>query len=198
MPRERIWEGPSKSSEIIRVLCCGLSGVLWRTSPPPPPKSIVHRGADAIAIAVHGNVLCRKIWAVHPKREILGGIACIRSVADIDGAPDAAFVAIKREPTIEIVRELRKKGCGGAVIYASGFAETGDTHLQKELLEAADGMPLMGPNCYGFVNCLARVAPWPDEHGMAIIDKGVAIITQSGNIACNFTFTRRALPLACL
>ena len=85
-----------------------------------------------------------------------------------------------------------------SVIYASGFAETGDAHLQKELLEAADGMPLMGPNCYGFVNCLARVAPWPDEHSMEIIDKGVAIITQSGNIACNFTFTRRALPLACI
>ena len=101
-----------------------------------------------------------KIWAVHPKRESLGGIACVRSVAEIEGALDAAFVAIKREPTIEVVRELRKKGCGGAVIYASGFAETGDAHLQKELLEAADGMPLMGPNCYGFVNCLARVAPF--------------------------------------
>ena len=165
------------------------------------PKSIVFIGGGECDVAIRRTRelgFAGKIWAVHPKRENLGGIACVRSVADIDGAPDAAFVAIKREPTIEIVRELRKKGCGGAVIYASGFAETGDAHLQKELLEAADGMPLMGPNCYGFVNCLARVAPWPDEHGMEIIDKGVAIITQSGNIACNFTFTRRALPLACI
>ena len=165
------------------------------------PKSIVFIGGGECDIAIRRTRelgFAGKIWAVHPKRETLGGIACVRSIADIDGAPDAAFVAIKREPTIEIVRELRKKGCGGAVIYASGFAETGDAHLQKELLEAADGMPLMGPNCYGFVNCLARVAPWPDEHGMEIIDKGVAIITQSGNIACNFTFTRRALPLACI
>ncbi len=165
------------------------------------PKSIVFVGGNECEVAIRRTRelgFAGKIWAVHPKRESLGGIACVRSVADIDGAPDAAFVAIKREPTIEIVRELRKKGCGGAVIYASGFAETGDAHLQKELLAAADGMPLMGPNCYGFVNCLARVAPWPDEHGMEIIDKGVAIITQSGNIACNFTFTRRALPLACI
>jgi acyl-CoA synthetase (NDP forming) len=165
------------------------------------PKSIVFVGGNECEVAIRRTReldFAGKIWAVHPKRESLGGIACIRSVAEIEGAPDAAFVAIKREPTIEIVRELRKKGCGGAVIYASGFAETGDAHLQKELLAAADGMPLMGPNCYGFVNCLARVAPWPDEHGMEIIDKGVAIITQSGNIACNFTFTRRALPLACI
>ena len=165
------------------------------------PKSIAFIGGSECDVAIRRTRelgFAGKIWAVHPKRENLGGIACVKSVADIDGAPDAAFVAIKREPTIEIVRELRKKGCGGAVIYASGFAETGDAQLQKELLEAADGMPLMGPNCYGFVNCLARVAPWPDEHGMEIIDKGVAIITQSGNIACNFTFTRRALPLACI
>jgi acetate---CoA ligase (ADP-forming) len=165
------------------------------------PKSIVFIGGGECDVAIRRTRelgFGGKIWAVHPKRENLGGIPCVKSLAEIDGVPDAAFVAIKREPTIEILRELRKMGCGGAVIYASGFAETGDAHLQKELLEAADGMPLMGPNCYGFVNCLARVAPWPDEHGMEIIDRGVAIITQSGNIACNFTFTRRALPLACI
>ena len=108
---------------------------------------------------------------MHPKRGKLGGIACVRSVDEIDGALDAAFVAVKREPTIEVVRALREKGCGGAVIYASGFAETGDAHLQDELLAAADGMPLMGPNCYGFVNGLARAALWPDEHGVELIDR---------------------------
>ena len=105
---------------------------------------------------------------------------------------------MRREPTIEVVRALRAKGCGGAIIYASGFAETGDTHLQDELLAAADGMPLMGPNCYGFVNGMARAALWPDEHGVDPRADGVAIITQSGNIACNFTMTRRSLPLAAI
>ena len=28
------------------------------------------------------------------------------------------------EPTIEVVRALARKGCGGAVIYAAGFAAT--------------------------------------------------------------------------
>src|SRR5262245_41217341 len=57
-------------------------------------------------------------------------------------------------------------------------------------------MPLMGPNCYGFVNAMARAALWPDESGLEPIERGVAIITQSCNIACNFTMTRRALPVA--
>ncbi len=120
----------------------------------------------------------------------------IKSIDEITGPIDAAFIAVKREPTIDIVRALKAKGCGGAVIYASGFAETGDSHLQEELIKAADGMPLLGPNCYGYVNGLSRCALWPDEHGIEPCDTGVVIVTQSGNIACNFTFTMRALPLA--
>ena len=121
----------------------------------------------------------------------------LESVDEIDGPVDAAFIAVKREPTIEIVRALRAKGCGGAVIYASGFAETGDAHLQDaSCSQAADGMPLMGPNCYGFVNALAAPHSGPTNTGSSPSPRGVAIITQSGNIACNFTMTRRGLPVA--
>ncbi len=138
------------------------------------------------------------VWAVHPRRRELAGLSTLASVADLPTAPDAAFIAVKREPTIEIVRELSARGCGGAVIYASGFSETGDIHLQQALLEAANGMPLMGPNCYGFINYLSPVALWPDEQGGKACQRGVAIVTQSGNLAVNFTMTRRGLPLAAI
>jgi acyl-CoA synthetase (NDP forming) len=165
------------------------------------PKSIAFVGGNECAIAITRTRefgFTGKIWAVHPKREELGGIKTVKSVDEIEGPTDAAFIAVKREPSVDIVRALRKKGCGGAVIYAAGFAEAGATELQAELLKAADGMPLMGPNCYGFVNGLSRAALWPDEHGVKIRDTGVAIITQSGNIACNLTFTNRELPLAAI
>jgi acyl-CoA synthetase (NDP forming) len=163
------------------------------------PKSIAFIGGNECAIAIRR---CKefgfpgKLYAIHPKREEIEGIKTLKSVDEIDGPIDAAFIAVKREPTIEMVKQLKAKGCGGAVIYASGFAETGDHALQDQLLAAADGMPLMGPNCYGFVNGLARAALWPDEHGIKPLERGIAIISQSGNIACNMTFTRRALPLA--
>jgi acyl-CoA synthetase (NDP forming) len=165
------------------------------------PTSIAFIGGNECAIAIKRTKelgFTGKIWAVHPKREELSGVPTVKSVDDITGSIDAAFVAVKREPTVDIVRALRNKDCGGAVIYAAGFAEAGATHLQDELLHAADGMPLLGPNCYGFVNSLSRAALWPDEHGIKSHDKGVAIITQSGNIACNFTFTNRALPLVAI
>ncbi len=163
------------------------------------PASVAFIGGNECAIAIRR---CQEfgfsgaIHAVHPKRDAISGIRTVKSVEAIQGPIDAAFVAVKREPTVDVVRQLRAKGCGGAVIYAAGFAESGDGQLQKDLLTAADGMPLMGPNCYGFVNGLGRVALWPDEHGIKPLDNGIAIITQSGNIACNMTFTRRALPLA--
>jgi len=165
------------------------------------PKSVVFVGGNECAIAIKRTTefaFPGKIWAVHPKRDELGGIKTVKSVDEIEGPIEAAFVAVKREPAVEVVRQLCAKGCGGAVIYAAGFAEAGATDLQAELLKAADGMPLMGPNCYGFVNGLSRVALWPDEHGIAVRDKGVAIITQSGNIAVNLTTTQRELPLAAI
>ena len=165
------------------------------------PTSIAFIGGNECAIAITRTrefAFLGKIWAVHPNREELGGIKTVKSVTEIEGPVDAAFIAVKREATIEIVRELSKKDCGGAVIYAAGFAEAGSTDLQDELLKAANAMPLMGPNCYGFVNGLSRVALWPDEHGIKLRESGVAIITQSGNIACNLTFTRRELPLAAI
>lgn len=163
------------------------------------PNSIAFIGGNECAVAIqrcHEFGFAGKIYAVHPKRDEISGVKTVKSVEDIEGPIDAAFVAVKREATIDVVRQLRAKNCGGAVIYAAGFAETGDGQLQKELLSAANGMPLLGPNCYGFVNGLSRVALWPDEHGIKPLERGVAIITQSGNIACNMTFTRRALPLA--
>jgi acetate---CoA ligase (ADP-forming) len=163
------------------------------------PKSIAFIGGNECAVAIRR---CKefafpgKLYAIHPKREEIEGIRTLKSVNEIAGPVDAAFIAVKREPTIEMVHQLSAKNCGGAVIYASGFAETGDQALQDQLLAAAGGMPLMGPNCYGFVNGLARAALWPDEHGIKPLSRGIAIISQSGNIACNMTFTRRALPLA--
>ena len=163
------------------------------------PKSIAFVGGNECAVAIQRTRelgFTGKIYAVHPKREELSGIPTLKSADDIPEAVDAAFIAVKREPTIDVVRALAAKGSGGAVVYAAGFAETGHTELQRQLLEAADGMPLMGPNCYGFVNTLSRAALWPDETGLEPVSRGVALVTQSGNIACNFTMMQRGLPVA--
>ncbi|NML76164.1 acetate--CoA ligase family protein [Rhizobium sp. S-51] len=152
---------------------------------------------------------CRKmgyrgeIWPVHPTRDEVHGYRCYRSVADLPAAPDAAFVGVNRLATIDIMRDLSKRGAGGAVCYASGFSEAveelPDGHeLQAKLVEAAGDMAVLGPNCYGFINMLDGALLWPDQHGMIRTDRGVAILTQSSNIACNISMQARGLPLAYL
>ncbi|OHV18999.1 CoA-binding protein [Rhizobium sp. RMa-01] len=142
-----------------------------------------------------------EIWPVHPKLDEVLGRPCYRSVSDLPQAPDAAFVGVNRTLTVEIVRSLAAAGAGGAVCYASGFSEAtaelaDGTELQQALLAAAGGMPILGPNCYGLINGLDGALLWPDQHGMKRIEYGVAILTQSSNIAINLTMQNRGLPIA--
>jgi acyl-CoA synthetase (NDP forming) len=141
------------------------------------------------------------IWPVHPKRDSVEGITAYPSVEALPGAPDACFIGVNREATIDVLSALNAKGAGGAVCFASGFkeaqAELADgEELQEKLLQAAGDMPILGPNCYGLINALDGAALWPDIHGCIRVESGVAILTQSSNIALNLTMQTRGLPMA--
>ena len=169
------------------------------------PGSIAVIGGGAWCASVVEQ--CRKmgfagpVWPVHPTRAEVGGVAAFQRLEDLPDAPDAAFIGVNRNLTIDTVRHLRERGAGGAVCFASGFreaqAETGDGgDLQAQLLEAAGDMPIIGPNCYGFINYLDGALLWPDQHGGARVERGVAVLTQSSNMAINITMQTRGLPLA--
>lgn len=141
-----------------------------------------------------------QIWPVNPKRETIGDVRCYASTADLPAAPDAAFVGVNREASIEVIAALSAMGAGGATCFASGFAEseaegTGGAGLQARLVAAAGDMPIVGPNCYGFLNYLDNVTLWPDQHGGVTVARGVAIVGQSSNMAINMTMQRRGLPI---
>ncbi|MER5394300.1 acetate--CoA ligase family protein [Saccharopolyspora sp. NPDC002686] len=165
------------------------------------PEHVAVFGGDAAAEAIRQ---CRRIgfagqvWPVHPHRTEIEGLRCYRSAAELPEAPDAAFVAVPKEATIGVVADLAARGTGGVVCHASGFAEHGPdgSALQESLVDAAAGMPLIGPNCIGLLNYLDGAALWPDQHGGRRVERGVAVLTQSGNIGQNLTMQRRSLPLA--
>ena len=139
-----------------------------------------------------------EIWPVNPARREMEGVPCYGSVAELPGAPDVAFVAVPRGTTVEVVRELAARGAAGCVCYAAGFAEVGPegARLQRELVAAAGEMALVGPNCFGLLNYLDGAALWPDQHGGEAVERGVAIVTQSGNMGINLTMQDRSLPIA--
>ena len=167
------------------------------------PASIAFIGGKAAEEAVRQSRafgFAGAIWPVNPRRGEMAGLVCYPDLASLPGVPDAVFLATPAEAAIALVGELATIGAGGVIAYASGFAEAdaAGAARQARLVEAAAGMPLVGPNCYGMINALDRAALWPDQHGCVAVERGVAIITQSGNLGLNFTMQARGLPLASL
>jgi len=165
------------------------------------PRSIaVFGGAQAQEVIRQSDRMGYKgeIWPVHPRKTEILGRTVYRSVADLPGSPDAAYVGVNRYLTINIVRDLAARDAGGAVCYATGFIEAGEegSELEKQLLQASGEMPLVGPNCYGILNYLDGAMLWPDQQGGRRVDQGVAIITMSSNVGFNLTMQRRGLPIA--
>lgn len=165
------------------------------------PKSIAvfgARGADFAITESQKMGFSGPIYAVHPKRDKLAGLTCLPTAAALPQAPDAAYVAVNAEAAIDIIAQLNAMNAGGAVLYASGFSEVGSQgeERQQRLLAAAGDMPIIGPNCYGVINALDKAVLWPDQHGLAQVDRGVGIITQSGNIGLNMTMQQVGLPIA--
>jgi acyl-CoA synthetase (NDP forming) len=164
------------------------------------PRSVAFIGGDAAANAISQ---CQALgfegdmWPVNPSRPVMCGLATVPSIADLPGPPDAAFVGINRHDAIAEVAALASIGTGVAVCYASGFAETGaeGAVLQDQLVTAAGGMPLIGPNCYGTISATSGAVLWPDQQGLVRTSAGIAVVTQSGNIAVNLTMQDRSLRI---
>lgn len=161
------------------------------------PRSVAFVGG---AVARAAREACEAVgfsgplWEVHPTRE-----GARPRVTDLPEPPDAAFVAVNARATVETVRELAALGAGGAVCYAAGFSEAGTAEglaLEEELRRAAAGMPVLGPNCYGVIDAVTGVSAWPVPWPWTPLERGVAMILQSGNLGINVTMSQRSLPLA--
>jgi acyl-CoA synthetase (NDP forming) len=165
------------------------------------PRSVALIGgawADAVHAASRAIGFAGDIWRIHPNRPSSASQPYFRSVAELPGAPDAAFIAAPNRDVPGIAAALQQRGSGGFVCFAAGFSETATAEGQRltsELTAAAGALPFFGPNCYGFINFFDGVALWPDQMVGTRRERGVVLICQSGTIALNLLFNDRSLPL---
>jgi acyl-CoA synthetase (NDP forming) len=169
------------------------------------PRSIALIGAgawtDAVAAGNTAVGYSGALWRVHPTRASTAATSYYRSVAELPGAPDAAFIAVPNREAPAVAGALAARGAGGFVCFTAGFSETGSEAgrlLTDDLLKQAGTLPFFGPNCYGFVNFFDRAAMLPDQVVGARVERGVALICQSGTIALTLMFNDRSLPIGCL
>ena len=129
------------------------------------------------------------VWTVNPKYagQELHGRPCYASIADLPDAPDCVLLALPRTGILPAVRAAAERGAGGAIIYASGYGETGlpDRVAEEETLrETARSLrlPLVGVNCLGIVDHTIRagVTFMPEYPRLTAPPGGVAVTSQSG------------------
>jgi acyl-CoA synthetase (NDP forming) len=169
------------------------------------PRSIALIGAGAWTDAVAaGNTAVGYpgvVWRVHPTRASTAAVTYYRSVAELPGIPDAVFLAVPNQEAPAVAGALAARGAGGFVCFSAGFSETGTDlgmELTRELMRNAGALPYFGPNCYGYVNFFDRVAMMPDQIVGSPLERGIALICQSGTIALTLMFNQRSLPIGCL
>jgi acyl-CoA synthetase (NDP forming) len=165
------------------------------------PRHVAIVGGQAMADSIRrcaDTGFTGEVWVVNPKYPELGGRKCYASIADLPEAPDATFIAVPREATIDILRQLDVRGGGGAICYAAGYTEVGGegVALHEEFLKAAGNLAVVGPNCYGMLNFIDGICLWPTGALGQQVETGCAIVMQSGNIALNLSRNDRSVPFA--
>ena len=153
------------------------------------------RSAPAARPAIDGQMLRR---ASRRRAEIEGVPAC-RGVADLPVAPDAAFVSIPADATIEAVGDLAAMGAGGAVCYASGFAELGETGTATQR-RPGRGRRRSRARRTELLRHHQLRQPWQplaDAISRAHARRrGAAVVGQSGNLCINLSMNQREVPFS--
>lgn len=126
------------------------------------------------------------IYPVNPKVEAIDGLRCYPDIASLPEVPDVGIVLLGAERAHLAVRDLAARGAGAAIVLASGYTETGPegARRQAELIEAAGGMRLLGPNTIGLVNLTDNIPL--SASGALEMDTfpagSIGVVSQSGGI----------------
>ena len=158
------------------------------------PRSVAVIGASADPSKTAGRPVsyllkhgyAGQILPVNPKVNQIGSLACYPDIASLPVVPDVGIVLLGVERAHLAVRELAARGTVAAIVLASGYSETGEegARRQRQLIEAAGSMRILGPNTIGLVNLTDKIVL--SASGALEMDRfplgSIGIVSQSGGI----------------
>jgi len=157
------------------------------------PRSIAIIGASQDLVSISGQPLkhlvahqyAGKLFPVNPKYQEVLGVKCYPSLAALPETPELALVVVNASRVADTLRACGKLGVPYAIVFSSGFSETGGkgVAMQRELAEIAAefNIGIVGPNCQGMINPAARVyAGFGSIFGADYEPGGVSMVSQSG------------------
>ena len=124
-----------------------------------------------------------KVYPINPKYQELFGFKVYPSLFDPEVPEiDLAYISVSAKLVPDIVRECGKKKVKFAVIFSSGFGESGNQKLQAELEDAVNeakksGTRFIGPNCLGINNPYSKIHYYP---GMPTAQGNISYVSMSG------------------
>ena len=128
----------------------------------------------------------RPIYPVNPNRVTVQGLPAYPSIGAAPGPIDCAIIALPADLVAQSLEDCADHGVKSAVIFSSGFAETGPEGAapQARLTEIAKrrGIRVVGPNCLGIFNAaIGFYASFSTSLDDGFAEPGaIAIISQSG------------------
>ena len=130
-----------------------------------------------------------EIFPVNPRGGEVFGLKIYPSIEDIPGEIDFAIICIGAKYVPSALAACREKGAAGAEILSAGFRELGTPEgvaLEEAVkAEAAKGIRVLGPNCFG-IYCPRSGLTIPPGPDFSRKSGPVAFMSQSGGLAADF------------
>lgn len=161
------------------------------------PRSIAVVGATSNERSFAGRSMANlktfagTVHLVNPRYAEVNGQACYPSLSALPEVPDCVLIATARDTVEPIVLECAQLGVGGVVLFASGYAETGNPQKAADQARLAAiarqaGVRLLGPNSIGYANyvtnALVSFTSLPARTG-ELPPHAIGLVSQSGALA---------------
>ncbi|MDH1180398.1 acetate--CoA ligase family protein [Achromobacter mucicolens] len=127
-----------------------------------------------------------RIVPVNPRADTIAGLPAVPGLDALDADIDLAILAVPAAHAAQALERARPGQVGAAVVFTSGFSETGAQGAAEQdrlcAIARERGIRLLGPNCLGFMNVRRNVyatfSPAPANGVVAA--GGIGMVTQSG------------------
>jgi acetyl coenzyme A synthetase (ADP forming)-like protein len=136
-----------------------------------------------------------EIYPINPKAETILGKKAYKDVSDLPDGVDLAVFCIPAKFVVDTIAKVGDKGIAAAVLIPSGFSETGEEELQRQLQETArkHNVRFIGPNIYGIYYLPQKMsAAFTTPYDVL---GSVALASQSGGIGMGILGFARSTKL---
>lgn len=162
------------------------------------PRSVAIVGVSSEPGHMGGSVLANlercgfagDIHLVSRSRAEINGRPCIASIDDLPEGVDVAVLVIPQSAVIDAIAACGRRGVGAAIVFASGYAETGDAgRAEQDKLTAAArsaNVMVLGPNCIGMCSYMVGAAltfEFNVQRPPETTAPKIGIVAQSGAVA---------------